>query len=101
MATYQELYDLANDASLLNKVTTAVVMACEAIRTEAAGTTNHANRLLWAKAAMLNPTIYALPMLRAALAQNAALTKANIQSATDAALQTAITNVIDIFATGS
>lgn len=101
MATYQELYDLANDTALLNRVATAVVMATETIRTEAPATTNHANRLLWAKAAMLNPASYAVAMLRAALAQNAGLTKAQIQAASDASLQTAITNVVDIFANGS
>lgn len=101
MALYQELYDLTNEPALLNRITVAVVVAAEVARIEVVETPNHANRLLWAKAAMLNPGVYALPMLRAALAQNKALTVAQIQGASDATLQTAINNVVNLFATGS
>ena len=47
MATYQELYDLANDSGLRNRTATAVVVAADTIRAEAGATPNNANRLIW------------------------------------------------------
>ena len=55
MATYAELFDIANNNTLLDRMTAAVALQAEAIRLEAAGTTNHTNRLLWAKAAYTDP----------------------------------------------
>lgn len=101
MALYQELYDLCNDSSLKNRTAIACVIAANAIRTEAGATANHANRLLWAKAALANPVGEAARMLPAVLAQNVASTVAQIQAATDATLQTAVNNAVDLFATGS
>lgn len=101
MATYTELYDLMNDTGLRNRVATACLVSAEAIRTEAANVTNHANRLLWAKAAFNGPTAEATRMLPAILATNKAQTVAQITGATDAALQTAVNAAVDIFATGS
>ena len=48
MATYTELYDLHNYTDLINKVAVACVVAAEVVHDEDPGTTNHANRLLWA-----------------------------------------------------
>lgn len=102
MATYSELYQLAQqDAALRNRCAVAVVVAAEAIRTEAGATPNHANRLVWAADALARPAYWGERMLWAALAQNRALTVAQIQGATDAGLQTAIQNTIDLFATGA
>lgn len=101
MATYAELYDLAQSSALKNKIAVAIVIAADTIRLEDVGVTNHANRLIWAKDAFLNPVKYVDSMLNAALATNKALTVTAIQNATDAGLQTAIDAVVDIFATGS
>ena len=49
MATYLEIFDLRSNSALKNRIGVACVVAAEAIRTEAAGTTNHANRMIWAK----------------------------------------------------
>lgn len=100
MATYSELYGLHNDSALRNRIAVAVVVAAEAIRNESDQTTNHANRLVWAKEALADPKGKAEQMLWGALAQNSGLTVVQITGASDAALQTAVNNVVDLFATG-
>lgn len=101
MATYTELRGLINDPTLKDRVSIALLIAAEAIRTEDAGTANHVNRLLWAKKVLQDPDGNADDMLRALLAQNAALTVAQIQGATDAAIQTAVNGAVNIFADGN
>jgi hypothetical protein len=101
MATYTELYKLAlEDSVLRNKITTACIIAAEAIRGEDAGTANHANRLIWSKNVFENPAVESNRMLWAALAANNTLTVAQIQSASDASLQTVINSAVNLFATG-
>lgn len=101
MATYTELFDLMNDSALRNRVSVACLVAAEAVRVEAAGTANHANRLIWAKTTFADARAAGERMLPAILAQNAALTRAQILAAADAALQTAVNAAVDVFATGA
>jgi hypothetical protein len=101
MAAYQDLYNLFNNASLRNKMAVAVIVAAEKIRTEDAGTTNHAARLTWAKAAFQNPEAAAVSMLKAILAANNTLTVEQITDATDAAIQTKVDAAVDVFADGA
>ena len=101
MATYAELYDLRNDSALKNRVTTACIIAAETIMNEDVGTMNHVNRLLWAKAVFANPSSEAERMFMAILAANSAATVANIQNATDVAIQGNVDDHIDLFADGS
>ena len=98
MATYQELLSLFNETALKNKITVAVIVAAEAIRTEDPATTNHANRLTWAKAAFENPTSQASKMLMALLAANKDATVSAITSVTDANLQAQVDAAVDVFA---
>ena len=98
MATYQELFDLRSNDALRNKVAVACIVASEAIRTEAVNTTNHAARLVWAKAVFQNPNSESERMLWAILAQNAALTVSQITTASDASIQTAVNNAVNVFA---
>lgn len=101
MATYEELYNLRTDSALKNRVTTACIIAAEAVMLEDGGTANHANRLLWARAVFANPENEAERMFMAILAANSGLTKAAIQGATDSAIQTNVDDHIDLFADGS
>jgi uncharacterized membrane protein YeiH len=98
--TLAEMQGLFADAGLLPKVQAACVVACEAIRTEAAVTANHTARVAWAKAALADPTAVGGGVLRAVLAQNAGLTVAQAQAASDAALQSAVNNAINLFTLG-
>ena len=101
MASYEEIFDLRNYSPLKNKVTTAVLIAAETIINEDPGTTNHANRLTWAKKVFTNPRVEADRMFMAMLAANKDATVSNIQNATDASIQTNVDAHIDLFADGS
>lgn len=101
MATYTELALIASNNTLLDKITAAVAIQAEAIRTEAGATTNHANRFIWAKAAFSDPRAMAIRLTWPILAQNQAATNAQILAATDAAILTAVAAAVDVFATGS
>ncbi len=100
MATYAEIYDLYNNAALRNRVSVACVLAANAIVGENVTMTNHANRLIWAKQVFVDPLAVAHTMLMVVLAANAAFTVAQITGATDAALQTAVNNAVNVLATG-
>ena len=101
MAGYAEIRGLFADSTLKNKVEVACIVAAEAIRGEDAGTTNHANRLVWAKEAFTSPSGTASKMWMALLAANKDLTVQQIQEATDAAIQTKVDAAINLFADGS
>lgn len=100
MATYLELYGLQNNSDLRNKISVAVVIAAEAIRTESDQTANHTNRLVWAKQALENPAAEAQRMTWGVLAQNSTLTVAQITGASDANILTAVQSAVNLFATG-
>lgn len=101
MATYTELRGLINDPTLKDKVSVALLIAAEAIRTEVGTTANHANRVKWAKKVLQDPDGNADDMLRALLAQNANASVTTITGASDATIQTAVSNAVDIFADGT
>lgn len=101
MATYAELLQASEHAGLNAKVRVACIIAAEAVRTESVGTTNHANRVKWAKAVFANPLQEAPRMLWAVLAQNSGATLAQIQAASDATVQTAVNAAVDVFADGA
>ncbi len=98
MATYLELFDLQNNDDLLHKVTTAIAVAADTIRSEAAGTTNHANRLVWAEKALADPKALTDQVLWAVLAANNGATTGNIIGASDAAIQSNVDDVVDVLA---
>jgi len=101
MATYAELYGLFSNASLANRAEVACVVAAEAIRNENPATANHANRLLWAKRVFQGPAGVRNEMLMALLAGNAGLTVDVLTTVTDANLQTAVNNAVNVFADGA
>ncbi len=101
MATYVELYAFNNDSALVNKLTVACVIEADVIRIEDGGTANHANRLIWAAAVFGAPGDEARRMLWALLAANKDATVAQIQAATDAAIQAKVSAAVDLFATGA
>jgi hypothetical protein len=101
MATYAEIMGIVGGTSgdpLKLQIRVAIVVAANAILNEATGTTNHANRLIWAKEAVSSPDTEAQKMLWAVLAQNAALTVTQITTASDSAVQTAVNNAVNLLA---
>lgn len=98
MATYLELYGLQGDGDLHNRIAVAVVVSADTIRSEAEGAANHANRLVWAGNAFADPRAMAKRAFWAVLAANKSASVSNIQSATDAAIQTNVDAVVDVLA---
>lgn len=101
MATYTELALIATNNTLLDKITSATAVQAEAVRNESGATTNHANRMTWAKQTLSDPKDMARKMTWAILAQNQAATNAQILAATDATILAAVAAAVDVFATGS
>lgn len=99
MASYDELYDLANNSNLLRKVTAAAAVQADVVRAESGATPNHANRMIWAKRAYANPDAVAKEMIWAVLAANKTATKAQIEGAADASILANIATFVDLFAT--
>lgn len=100
MATYDELLQANADTGLVNKVRVAVVVAATNIMTEADTTTNHANRLAWAKTVFSDPAIAGTRMMWPVLALHKDLTLAQITGAADADVQTAVDSAVNVFAQG-
>jgi len=101
MATYAELLLAAQNGDLTDKILVACFISADTIRQESGATANHANRLLWAKSVFENPERERDRMKWAVLAENKALTFAQIINATDTQVQTAVDQAVDIFATGA
>jgi hypothetical protein len=106
MATYNELYDVYSNTvpgaqAILNKIVIAVMIAAETIRVEDPATSNHANRLIWAKQALSSPYGKSYQMFPALIAQNSNATQSQILNVSDVSLQTAVNNAINIFADGT
>ena len=101
MATYTELRGIFDHGELRNRIEVACVVAATAIRSEDAGTTNHANRLVWARHVFSEPSMMSKRMHMALLGTNAGATVATITGVTDANLQTLVNAAVDTFADGS
>ena len=93
----------AQSGTLRAKFIAACLKAAYAILNEDAGTSNHANRLIWANA-VLNGTIaeveaMASQHLRYGMASNASL-QASCEASTDNDVEFVVNSQINIFATG-
>lgn len=103
MATYDELLDIATTVTgnaLKRKIQVAIVVACDTIRSEAEATPNHTNRMKWAISVLQNPAAMTDRMLWAVLAQNKSVAAASIIAASDASVQTAVDNAVNLMAQG-
>ena len=98
MATYVELYELAGNATLKNRVAVACMIAAQGILADDTPPANHAARLKWAAQVFANPHGVAQTLLNVLLAQNAAATVAQITGVTDASILTGVNNAVDLFA---
>lgn len=101
MATLLEIYGLVNDPSLTQKTEAACLVAAGVIMGENAGTSNHANRLKWAKSVAGDPVTQGQRMLRLLLATYSGQLLPAITGATDAAIQSAVNAAVDTLADGT
>ncbi len=100
MATYDELATIANNSGgvLLTKIMVAGQMTAGTIIAEAPATANHTARLAWARTAFADPATAARSLIWPVLYLNKDFTKAQIEGAADAAVQTAVNTVVTALA---
>ncbi len=101
MATLAELASELNDPILTDRCKAACLVAAAVVMAESSGTANHANRLKWSKKVFADPVGQGTLMVRAVLAQNNTATLAQITSADDASVQTAVNAAVDVLADGT
>lgn len=101
MASYEELFDLARETALRDKVVVALSVAAETIYAEDPATDNHANRVIWAREAIQKPFGMLDVFLPLVLADNKALDAVSILNASDAAIQASVDANIDNVADGT
>jgi len=94
MATYTELYILAGDNVLLDKITMAITIKADAILNDGAAT---APQIAWAKTAFNDPQKQAKAFQYAVLAANKGATVTTITNATDSVIQTNVDAAVAVF----
>lgn len=95
MATLAEQRTAAEDSNLRIKVQQALIVSAQKVIDEAPATTNHANRLLWAKRLIPPPDVEIVKTLMYIIAKNNTLTLAQILAVTDAQVQAAVDGSVD------
>ena len=97
MATYVELFDLRSDDALRNKIAVAcVVKAADLID----GATPTTAEITWANEAIQSPLSKAEAIMNYVLAANKAGTVAQIQGASDSAIQANVDTAVDALIAG-
>lgn len=103
MATYEQLYTVlaasVESQPLWRRAYVAILKAATDIRGEDAGTSNHANRLIWAAEAEQD-TADKVREMKERIMENATI-QADPNGATDNDVAFVVNSLIDTFATGS
>jgi len=96
MATYTELFSIRNDPDLKEKVTVSTWIKAQ----ELLDATPTAAEVTWASETLENPSERADQIMNYVLAANKAKTLAQIQAATDTAIQTNVDAAVDALIAG-
>ena len=98
MATYLELHSLRNNRDLLSKVQTALYVIAFDIFNDVSPPANQPKRLQMANKIYESPESIAISVLPSILAANKGLTVAQIEGASDLAVQANVNSIINLFA---
>lgn len=106
MAIYDDLIPFFDNGPLKRKVGFSMISVANDIREEDPGTTNHDNRVIWAKKVLSQLKVNLGgeeldKILWLILAENSDLTIAQISSATDAVVKGQVETMINFVADGS
>ena len=96
MATYNELFDLKNDAGWNNFLAKVVVSCTVKAEVIIGSVTPGANAIEWAKSTLANPQTAANSIVNFVIAANKGATTAQILSAGDAAVQSNVSTAVDV-----
>lgn len=99
LTAYETIYGLYLSTPLRRRIAVACVVAARGIFGENGATSNHANRLIWARQAIADVDAMALTVIWGVLSDNAVRTAG--ENATDAQVQSALDAVVDTFAIGA
>lgn len=98
MATYNELLELSHEELLRQRIMVACFVAAGTIWAEADTVPFHTERRAWAKRVFEMSLTELSRMQWVVLVANKDYTKDQILNATDAAIQSAVDNVVNLFA---
>jgi hypothetical protein len=93
MADYLELFSLASDSDLQDRIAVAITIEAQAILSTIP--TPDAAHVQWASSSMSNTQNMAKNVLKMVLAANKSLAVAQIQGASDAAIQANVNELIE------
>jgi len=97
VASYTELGELFNNTVLRSRIEQATYIAAIMVQEESPGTAQRRN---WSASVLSNVKAWAERMHMALLVANKDLTKAQIEAASDTAIQTRVDAKVDDFANG-
>lgn len=98
MASYSELYDVRSNTELLNRIVVAIVIKAQILIDLATPT---AKQIGWASSVLANPKGKADELFNYVLAKNNTLTVAQINAASDSAIQNQINAAVDAIIAGT
>lgn len=98
MASYEEIYNMSQEEGFRQRVTSAVADVANDVRLEDAGTPNHAERLVWASAAMRNPNDMVYDVIYGVLIANKAYSQEQILNSTDVQIAESVAALVNLFA---
>lgn len=97
MASYIEIWNLYNDATLKTRTAVACMKAAADVLNEDVGTTGHAARLKWAEAAFANP-FQAAQEVMWSVVSNATIAANGEKNTQDSDIQFVVNSYVDILA---
>lgn len=100
MATFAELVTASANATLVEKIKIATLIAADNVRIEGAGVADHQARTRWAAKVFSDPTTESTKMIWPVLIQNRAFTLNQITGASDASVQSAVDAAVTVVIAG-
>ena len=101
MATFAELVTASANATLVEKIKIATLIAADGIRLEGPDVANHRDRVRWAAKVFTAPDTEATRMIWPVLIQNRTATLAQITGAADATVQNAVNAAVAVVIAGA
>ena len=93
--TYQVIGAAADDDAFKQRVKGYLGIAGASVFSESVGTTNHANRLIWAEAVLADPSLWASRLSVLVAGQHVAGSASTLATLTDTNIQTAVDGLIN------
>lgn len=100
MASFAELVTASSNATLVEKIKIATLVAADKIRLEASSVPDHQSRMRWALRVFSAADAETTKMIWPVLVQNRTFTASQIAGADDASVQAAVDAAVNLMASG-